>query len=631
MRGMTTDVAPPQYEAILQRYFGHPTFRGIQEDIIESIGSGRDTLGLMPTGGGKSVTFQVPALALDGLCVVISPLIALMKDQVEHLRHHGIKAAAVYTGMTHDEVITALENCIFGNYKFLYVSPERIASELFQSKLRRMRVSFITVDEAHCISQWGYDFRPAYTKIAAIRKLVPDAPVLALTATATPAVVDDIQRQLLFHEPNVKRMSFERKNLIYAVQRVTTSKEQAVIELLQRIPGSAIIYTRSRLATHQLADYLQRQGITATFYHAALTHREKSGRAEAWQRGAIRVMVATNAFGMGIDKADVRLIIHTDVPDSPEAYYQEAGRAGRDGREACAVLLYDSHTKGVLQRRVEDTFPPVDYVQRVYEDACCFLGMAMGDGYGVTREFELEAFCHAFRHFPVRAYNALQLLSRAGYIEWTDAEENRSRIMMRCQRDELYTIPLSPLSERLVWHLLRSFTGIFSEFAFINEEDIASALGISVDTLNELLINLSQRHILHFIPRKFVPYLTFVQRRVERDEVVLPASIYADRKRELTQRVQTMITYLDTTECRSRHLLAYFGEQDVKACGKCDNCTLHSMLPAVDADSVRQRIRSFVSIYHPTSALDIHFDDLPAEVVGPVLRSMMEEEEISFS
>ena len=389
------------YTSILQKFFGHSSFRGIQREIIESIGAGRDTLGLMPTGGGKSITFQVPALAKEGLCLVISPLIALMKDQVEHLRHKGIKATAVYSGMTHDEVIIALENCIFGNYKFLYVSPERLSSELFQAKLRKMHVSFITVDEAHCISQWGYDFRPAYTEISAIRKLLPGAPVLALTATATPAVVDDIQRQLLFREKNVCRMSFERKNLIYSVQRIQNTKEQTIHELLQQVDGTAIVYTRSRLATYEIADYLTKVGVTATFYHAGLTNREKNERASAWQRGTIRVMVATNAFGMGIDKPDVRLVVHSDVPDSPEAYFQEAGRAGRDGLTAHAVLLFDDRSKATLLRRIDDTFPPEEYVRQVYEDACCFLQMAMGDGYGVTREFALERFCVAFHHFPV--------------------------------------------------------------------------------------------------------------------------------------------------------------------------------------------------------------------------------------
>ena len=619
------------YRTILREYFGFDDFRGIQLEIIESIGAGRDTLGLMPTGGGKSITFQVPALAQEGLCLVISPLIALMKDQVAHLREKGIKAAAVYTGMTRDEVIISLENCIFGNFKFLYVSPERLSSELFQAKLSHMKVSFITVDEAHCISQWGYDFRPSYTQISVIRKLLPGVPILALTATATPNVVEDIQRQLGFREANVKRMSFERKNLIYSVLRCRNSKEEEVLELLQRIEGSAIVYTRSRLGTRELASWLVSQGIKATHYHAALTNLEKNERAEAWRCGDIRVMVATNAFGMGIDKADVRLVVHTDVPDSPEAYFQEAGRAGRDGKTAHAILIYDSSSIATLRRRIEDTYPPKEYVTQVYEDACCYLQMAMGDGYGVTREFNLEDFCRAFRHFPVRAYNALQLLSRAGYIEWADAEENSSRVMMTCHREELYSFHLPPKMERVLHLLLRTCTGIFSEYAYIDESEIAHVLGISESDVSEQLVELSRRHILQFIPRKFIPYLTFMQRRVERDEIVLPPSVYADRKRELGHRVQTIIGYLETKECHSRYLLNYFGEKDAKDCGHCDNCTELSVLPTINEGVVRQRILDFVAEQHPTSFLEFHFPDIPDSVVGRVLHQMMEEEEITLS
>ena len=620
------------YLSILSQYFGFSSFRGIQQDIIESIGAGRDTLGLMPTGGGKSITFQVPALAMEGLCLVISPLIALMKDQVEHLRERGIKAAAVYTGMTHDEVIVALENCIFGNYKFLYVSPERLHSELFQAKLAHMKVSFITVDEAHCISQWGYDFRPSYTEIAQIRKLLPKVPVLALTATATPAVVEDIQRQLGFREPNVQRMSFVRANLAYSVERIVTTKEQTVLEILQQHPGSAIVYTRSRIATYELAAWLSAQGISATHFHAGLTHREKSLRATAWQKGDIRVMVATNAFGMGIDKPDVRCVIHFDIPDSPEAYFQEAGRAGRDGERADAILLYDSRSVAVLKRRIEDTFPPVEYVAQVYEDVCCFLQLAMGDGRGVTREFALEQFCQAFKHFPVRAYNALQLLSRAGYIEWADAEENHSRVMMICQRQELYTFQLSPAMERVIRYLLRTCTGIFSEYAYIDEKEMAATLGMTEQMVSEQLVELSRRHILRFIPRKFIPYITFVQRRVEREEIFLPKNVYADRKREMAERVQTMIGYLMTPECRSAYLVAYFGETNAKDCGICDNCIgvaqSHPCLSSEEEEALCRRILDYVEKEHVTSFTQIHFPDVPDRVLGEILHRMMLEERL---
>ena len=623
------------YLSILKQYFGFPSFRGIQQDIIESIGAGHDTLGLMPTGGGKSITFQVPALAKEGICLVISPLIALMKDQVDHLRKKGIKATAIYTGMTHDEVIVALENCIFGNFKFLYVSPERLSSELFQAKLSHMKVSFITVDEAHCISQWGYDFRPSYTQIALIRKLVPYAPVLALTATATPAVVEDIQRQLGFREQNVKRMSFVRKNLRYSVRCVSSTKEQETYDLLQQHPGSSIVYTRSRLATYELASWLTKQGFTATFYHAGLTNREKTERAAAWQNGDIRVMVATNAFGMGIDKPDVCTVIHYDIPDSPEAYFQEAGRAGRDGEQAQAILLYDARSLAMLRRRVEDTFPPEEYVAQVYEDVCCFLQLAMGDGNGITREFDFDLFCRNFHHYPIRAYNALQLLSRAGYIEWTDAEENHSRVIITCQREELYTYHFTPLAERTLQYLLRTCTGIFSDYAYIDEAEIASSLGMTESEVCEQLINLSRRHVLQFIPRKFIPYVTFTQRRVERDEIVLPKAVYADRKVELENRIQTMMNYLTTTECRSRFLISYFGENDTKDCQLCDNCQGSSSdkptFALEEMQAVRQRILKTVQEKGTTSITQLCFPDVPMELLTMVLHRMIEEEELPFS
>ena len=493
-----------------------------------------------------------------------------------------------------------------------------------------MHVNFVTVDEAHCISQWGYDFRPAYTEIAAIRKLLPTAPVLALTATATPPVVEDIQRQLCFREPNVCRMSFERKNLAYSVSRIEATKELSIYELLLQIKGSAIVYTRSRLATYEIAQYLVKQGISATHYHAGLTNTEKNERAEAWQKGDIRVMVATNAFGMGIDKPDVRLVIHSDVPDSPEAYFQEAGRAGRDGQKSHAVLLFDERSTATLRRRIDDNFPPVDYIRRVYEDICSYLQMAVGDGQDVTREFNLETFCVAFHHYPARAYNAISLLSRAGYIEWTDAEDNQSRVMMRYGREELYGLHLPAADERLLQHLLRTCTGIFSEYSYISEENIAQALGLTEKDVSERLIDLSRRHVISFIPRKFVPFITFTRRRVDAERIVLPQAVYADRKRELAARINTMIGYLSTQECHSRYLLSYFGEKGATDCGHCDNCLRHTPLPEPDEQAIRQQLLDFFAAHHPSTALDINLPDIPRSALGHVLHKMLDEEVVKF-
>lgn len=561
------------YKSILKQYWGYDSFRDLQEEIIQSISEGKDTLGLMPTGGGKSITFQVPALAKEGICLVVTPLIALMKDQVQNLRKRGIKAIAVYSGMTRQEIIVALENCIFGNYKFLYISPERLNTEIFRAKLRSMKVSMITVDESHCISQWGYDFRPAYLQIADIRKLLSGVPVLALTATATPAVVKDIQEKLLFKKENVFRMSFERKNLAYVV-RNAENKNGELLHILRKIPGSAIVYVRNRRKTKEFTELLLNEGISANFYHAGLNNDIKDIRQKQWQTGECRVIVATNAFGMGIDKPDVRVVIHMDLPDSPEAYFQEAGRAGRDGNKAYAIILYSRADKAALHKRIPDTFPDKEYIKQVYEHLNYYYQMAMGDGLGCTYEFNLEDFCYKFKYFPVPADSALKILTQAGYIEYTEEQDNASRLIFIIRRDELYRLSeMGKEAETLIQTVLRSYTGVFTDYAYINEDTLSIRSGIPRQQIYDLLKMLSKRRIIDYIPHKKTPYIIYTRERVEQRHLQINRTVYEERKERYEKRIRAMVDYATSeTVCRSRMLLHYFGEKNEYDCGICDIC-----------------------------------------------------------
>ena len=562
-----------KFQSILQKYWGYPDFRGIQRNIIESIASGRDTLGLMPTGGGKSITFQVPALAQEGVCIVITPLIALMKDQVLHLKERGILADAIYADKSRSEILQTLDNTIFGGVKILYVSPERLASEMFQTKLRHIHVSFITVDEAHCISQWGYDFRPSYLQIASIREMKPGIPILALTATATPEVVDDIQERLHFKEKNVFKMSFERKNLAYVV-REAEDKQGEMIHILQSVGGSAIVYARSRKRTKEMAQLLSQQGITATFYHAGLDPDVKDQRQKAWQKDEVRVMCATNAFGMGIDKPDVRVVIHIDCPDSLEAYFQEAGRAGRDGQKSYAVLLYNKHDELKLCKRVDDTFPSKELIQDIYEHLAYFYQIGVGSGQGKTFEFDIEKFCVTYKYFPTKVDAALRILERSGYLHYEDNPDGKARVMFLLGRNDLYQLDqLAPSQDAVVTALLRSYGSLFVDLTYIDEALIARQAELTIQQVYFALKSLAARHIIQFIPRRKIPFISYTRDRVDGDKVVIPKEVWESRREQYEKRIKSMIRYAKNDEvCRSRQLLAYFGEENDRDCKQCDVC-----------------------------------------------------------
>ena len=620
-----------KYQQILRQYWGYDDFRGIQRDIIESIDNGHDTLGLMPTGGGKSITFQVPALLRGGVCVVVTPLIALMKDQVAHLRAKGILASAIYSGMSHNEILTVLDNAVFGGVNILYVSPERLSSPLFLAKLRFMKVSFITVDEAHCISQWGYDFRPSYLKISEIRSIKPDVPILALTATATPQVVDDIQVRLGFDERRVFRMSFERRNLAYVV-RQAPDKEATLLHIFQSVEGCGIVYVRSRKRSKDIAQWLNDQGVSATFYHAGLEPAVKDQRQQDWQHDKVRVMVATNAFGMGIDKPDVRLVIHIDLPDSIEAYFQEAGRGGRDGKKSYAVLLYNESDHRKLTKRISDTYPEKDYLREVYNHLSYFFEVGVGSGAGCLFEFDIDKFCRLFKHFPIQVDSALTLLDRCGYIEYDVTPDTSSRVLFLLNREELYRLEqVSADEEKVITALLRNYGGLFVDYCHISERRIAKQSDMTQEQLYEILKGLSRRHIIDFIPRRQMPTVTYAQRREDGENLIIPPAVYEDRKTQYIARIEAMIAYAtDDNRCRSRQLLHYFGEESDHDCGQCDVCVSHRKghLSEQSIRPAREQLLSLLSDgrrHHLQEILNLH---LPTDQMKSAMTTLLSEEVI---
>ncbi len=564
----TTDI-----HQLLEKYWGYTQFRDLQEDIIMSVLEGRDTLGLMPTGGGKSITFQIPTLAMDGMAIVVTPIVSLMKDQVDNLVARRIKATYLHAGLSMREHRRVMEKCQNGNCKFLYISPERLQNEAFIDRIKHLNICLIVVDEAHCISQWGYDFRPSFLEIAKLRKVFKNVPVLALTATATPVVVADIQEKLQFRSPNVFTKSFKRDSISYVV-RHTTEKMGELVHIVKSVPGSGIVYARSRKRTKLIADELRRNGISADHYHAGLTIEEKEDKQNKWKNDEIRVIVATNAFGMGIDKPDVRLVIHVDVPNTLEEYYQEAGRAGRDGKRSFAVMLVKDTDKRILHRHISEAFPEKEFIRKVYERVGNFLNVAIGEGYQQMLDFNFNLFCKTFNMPILPTHNSLNILTRSGYIQFVEEIETQSRVMILARKDELYNIPTTtPRADEVLQALLRTYSGLFADYVFINEDVLSYRYGLTPQTIYDSLLELTRMHILHYIPRKRTPYIIYTTSREEPQHVAIPRAVYEDLRSRMEQRVEAVIGYCYRDDiCREQFLVEYFGEKSQDRCGHCDTC-----------------------------------------------------------
>jgi ATP-dependent DNA helicase RecQ len=603
-------MSAPDITDILRKNWGYDSFRPAQKEIITSILSGHDTIGLLPTGGGKSITFQVPALATDGLTVVVTPLISLMKDQIDNLRQRGILATYLHAALTRREQQLAIDRCRLGKAKLLYLSPEKLQSPSFLDIVRSLPIRIIVVDEAHCISQWGYDFRPSYLKIAQLRKLFPQAPVLALTASATPHVLDDIAQKLQMASPAIFRLSFARDNLSYIV-RYTDYKEGKLLEILTKMGGCSIVYVRSRKRARELAMLLANEGHSADYYHAGLAPEEKELRQNKWKSDQTRIMVATNAFGMGIDKPDVRLVIHYDLPSSLEEYYQEAGRGGRDGLPSLAVLLVAKTDKALLTRRLNEAFPPKDQIRHIYNLASTFLDVVPGEGYNHVYEFNLAQFCSRFNLKAPEVVNALSIMTQAGHIEYSDQIYSRARVMMLMQRSELYDLQLPVEEDRVLNKLLRTYTGLFADYEPINEGLIACELDYTEDTVYNALLALTRRHVLHYIPRRTCPYILYTRPCDEGRHLPIPIEVYEQRRQRMEERITAMKQFaFGTTDCRVNTMLRYFGEKPTEPCGKCDVCRATARFKN---DTDQQLQRTILSRLSPdrTITIDTLINSIP--------------------
>jgi ATP-dependent DNA helicase RecQ len=624
---------PDIYRETLARYWGFTSFRPLQEEIIESVVSGKDTVGLLPTGGGKSITYQVPPMAADGLCLVITPLIALMKDQVARLRTMNIKAMAIHSGMTREEVEIALDNVLYGEYRLLYVSPERLQTPLFRARLPRFNFSLVAVDEAHCISQWGYDFRPSYLHIAEIRDMMTeDVPFLALTATATPRVVDDIVARLRMKNPKVLKTSFRRPNITYVVREVE-DKSAYVLRSLKKEQGCGIIYVNSRKRSKDVAELLVANNIRADFYHAGLPQEMRDRKQVAWTAGETRVIVATNAFGMGIDKADVRFVIHWDCPDSIEAYYQESGRAGRDGKPSFAVLLWSQDEKRKLADSVRVKFPPVEKIKDVYEAIGNFYQLPTGSGKNSVHDFDLWKFVTAFRFSVTETYNSLSFLQKEGYLEFTDEINNPSRVHFIVSRDDLYKFQVANEEyDRFIKLLLRTYSGMFSEFVPINEESLAARSGLTREAIYQYLLRLSSQGIIHFIPGKKSPLVIFTEERLDRSHLRISPELYLRVKENYIERVAKITEYADNkTRCRPAFLTAYFGEENGR-CGLCDTCQERNELELskYEFDIIIDKIKELVA-EQPLKPEELESQmELPQEKTVKVIRWLLDHEKLVY-